>query len=72
MLSELKGEHSAEASTAKKLFESLKPVLYEIISGSLSGRELIEKGFPEDVDLALELNAGRSVPVLENKYYVNS
>ena len=72
LLSELKGELSAEANAAKKLFESLKPELKHIISGSLSGRELIEKGFPEDVDLALELNAGRSVPVLENKYYVNS
>lgn len=72
LLSELKGEHSAEASSAKKLFESLKPELKHIISGSLSGRELIEKGFPEDVDLALELNAGRSVPVLKNKYFVNS
>lgn len=72
LLSELKGELSAEANAAKKLFESLKPELYDIISGSLSGRELIEKGFPEDVDLALELNAGSSVPVLKNEYYVNS
>ena len=72
LLSELKGERSAEANAAKKLFESLKPDLKHIISGSLSGRELIEKGFPEDVDLALELNAGRSVPVLKNKYFVNS
>ena len=72
LLSELKGELSAEANAAKKLFESLKPELKHIISGSLSGRELIEKGFPEDVDLALELNAGRSVPVLKNKYFVNS
>lgn len=71
LLSELKGELSTEAIAAKKLFESLNPDLYDIVSGSLSGRELIEKGFPEDVDLALELNAGRSVPVLKNKYYVN-
>jgi 2-phosphosulfolactate phosphatase len=72
LLSELKGELSAEANAAKKLFESIKPELYDFVSGSLSGRELIEKGFPEDVDLALELNAGISVPVLKNKYYVNS
>ncbi len=72
LISELKGELSGEANAAKKLFGSLKPELYDIISGSLSGRELIEKGFPEDVDLALELNAGRSVPVLENKCFINS
>ena len=72
LLSELKGELSAEANAAKKLFESLKQDLKHIISGSLSGRELIEKGFPEDVDIALELNAGRSVPVLKNKCFVNA
>lgn len=71
LLSVLKVELSAEANAAKKLFESLKPDFKHLISGSLSGRELIEKGFPEDVDLALELNAGKSVPVLKNKYYVD-
>ena len=71
LISELKGELSAEARAAKKLFESLNPLLYDIVSGSLSGRELIEKGFHEDVDIALDLNAGSSVPVLKNKYYVN-
>lgn len=72
LICELKGELSTEAYASKRLFESLKPVLKDIITESLSGRELIEKGFPEDVDLALELNAGRSVPVLDNKCFINS
>jgi len=71
LLSELKGDFSTDAIAAKKIFKSIRPELNDIISGSLSGRELIEKGFPEDIEIALELNAGRSVPVLKNKYYVD-
>lgn len=72
LISELKGELSAEAIAAKKLFELLKPELKEIVSGSLSGRELIEKEFQEDVDIALEVNAGNTIPILINDCYSNS
>ncbi|MBE2228665.1 MAG: 2-phosphosulfolactate phosphatase [Ignavibacteria bacterium] len=72
LLSELKGELSAEAKAAKNLFVALKPDLRRIISGSLSGKELIEKGFPEDVDLALESNKGKTIPILAGNFYTNS
>ncbi len=72
LISELKGVLSAEAIVAKKLFESLKPDFKDIISGSLSARELIEKGFQEDVDIAMEVNAGNTIPILLNKCYSNS
>lgn len=72
LISELKGELSSEALAAKKYFESLKTELKDIIKVSLSGIELIEKGFQEDVDIAFELNAGRSVPVLKNNCFVNA
>lgn len=72
LLSELKRELSAEANSAKKFFESLKSDLKDIIRGSLSGKELIEKGFAEDVDIALELNEGSTVPLLLNNCYTNA
>ncbi|NOS84137.1 MAG: hypothetical protein HOP31_03260 [Ignavibacteria bacterium] len=72
LISELKGELSVEAYASKKLFESLKTELRDVIRGSISGRELIEKGFPEDVDLALESNAGKTIPILLDNYYTNS
>lgn len=72
LISELYGELSAEAIAAKRLFLTLKPELKDIISGSISGRELIEKGFPEDVDIATELNAGSTMPILLKDCYINS
>ncbi len=54
---------------AKNLFESIKDEIPGHIKKSISGKELIEKGFAEDVELACQLNISNSVPLLIEKYY---
>ncbi len=71
VLSELDGEFSAEAELAKEIFMNVKPKLKDIIQKSISAKELIERGFTEDVELALKLNVGESMPKLINNCYVN-
>src|SRR5215468_2708619 len=47
---------SPEARLARDAFRSANGALDEMVRGSMSGRELMERGFPEDVDLAVEWN----------------
>jgi len=54
--------HNAEAAAAS--FERLRDRIHETLTASRSGRELIDLGYPEDVDLASELDVDRAVPLL--------
>ena len=47
-----------------------KPHLLELLKQCGSGVELIQKKFPEDVDLAAELDVSDCVPTLINKAYI--
>jgi 2-phosphosulfolactate phosphatase len=40
------------------------------VRDSLSGRELIERGFGTDVDIALETGSSRAVPILREGAYI--
>jgi 2-phosphosulfolactate phosphatase len=53
-------EVSPEAAVAAMAFEHLQP-----LAGTPSGRELIERGFARDVEIAGELDASPVVPVLK-------
>ncbi len=55
---------SPEASAAVGAFRAARAAIEEAIRGSASGRELIERGFAADVELAAELDASDLVPVL--------
>jgi 2-phosphosulfolactate phosphatase len=71
VISCLTGELSAESTSAAVFYHSLKPHLKNVLSACDSARELMEKGFPEDVEFALELGVSTVIPVLKGNYYKN-
>lgn len=71
IISYIKGSLSPESKSALAVFESVKENLLEEIKNCCSGKELIERGFEEDVNLACEFNVSDSVPVLINGAYRN-
>lgn len=56
---------SPEAMVAIAAFRDARPRLVERIRSCGSGRELIEKGFPLDVDLAADLDSSPVAPLLD-------
>jgi len=67
----LNGTLSPESSTALSAFNAYKQNLTEGLLKCSSGKELIERGFKNDVILAGEFNCSRSVPKLKNGEYTN-
>jgi 2-phosphosulfolactate phosphatase len=68
----LSGKLSPEAVGAVAVFQEVRPRLNEYLSQCSSGKELIERGFAEDVDLASQLNTSNSVPILVDAAYVRA
>jgi 2-phosphosulfolactate phosphatase len=62
----LAGRWSPEASAAAALFRATRDRLPETLAGCASGRELIERGFPDDVAIAAELDASGTAPRLDD------
>jgi 2-phosphosulfolactate phosphatase len=60
---------SPEAALARNAFRSAGDDIRAFIRGSVSGRELIDRGFAEDVEIALEMDASTSVPLLTEGAY---
>jgi 2-phosphosulfolactate phosphatase len=60
----LPGKASPEASAAIAVFRSAAPGLPNVLLSCASGRELVERGFPEDVHLAAELDGDSVAPEL--------
>jgi 2-phosphosulfolactate phosphatase len=60
---------SAEARLAADAFRSTRPHLAETIRDCLSGRELIDRNYGDDVEIALELDASDIVPRLLDGLY---
>jgi 2-phosphosulfolactate phosphatase len=58
----LPGTRSPEAASAIAAFEDARASLRDTLARSGSGRELIERGFESDVDLAAELDVSHAVP----------
>lgn len=71
VISYLNGSLSAEAKASLDFFNSQKSNLKDRIIESISGKELIDKGFPEDVDLASEFNVSAVKAELINGIYTN-
>lgn len=55
---------SPEAEVARNAFRSAQIDLTEILRECVSGQELIDRGFPQDVDIAIELNCSGVAPQL--------
>ncbi len=64
ILSRLPGSRSHDAEAAAASFMSMRGNLRDVLAASRSGIELIEKGYPDDVDLASELDVDGAVPLL--------
>jgi 2-phosphosulfolactate phosphatase len=64
IISRLQGRRSPEASVAAAAFDFVCGSLREQILLCSSGRELLERGFAADVEIAAELDVSEIVPVL--------
>jgi 2-phosphosulfolactate phosphatase len=64
IISRLAGSHSYDAEAARTALVTMRGKLRDVLAVSRSGIELIEKGYPDDVDLASELDVDRAVPLL--------
>lgn len=70
IIAALGGDVSAEARVAREAFLSAKPRLSETLYGSVSGIGLVGKGFPQDVEIAAELDMSACAPVLVEGAFV--
>lgn len=64
IVSFLDGEKSAEAQAGEQLFRGVQGGLGALLADGKSGRELADIGFEADVEIAAELNASDTVPML--------
>ncbi|GJD17587.1 hypothetical protein RIVM261_025430 [Rivularia sp. IAM M-261] len=73
ILSYLKGTFSPEAQVAIAAFQSCKDDLLGYLRKCSSGKELIYRGFGQDVELAAVLNVSSCVPrFVESAYVIDS
>ncbi len=66
------GSHSPEASLAAAAFHHFREALAQTLRDCVSGKELIERGFGLDVDLAAELNVSTNIPRLVTRAFVSA
>lgn len=71
VIAELSGPRSPEAQAACDAFLAARSDLRERLRACSSGRELIERGFAADVDLAAAHSASDCVPLLEDGAFVS-
>lgn len=72
IIANLNGRFSPEAELTLAAFKSAQTNLQDMLFRCGSGKELIGKGFEEDVRLAAELNVSSAVPLLTNGAYQNA
>jgi 2-phosphosulfolactate phosphatase len=60
---------SPEAEIARQAFRGALPAMAEILRGCTSGRELIDRGYPQDVEAAINLNVSLTTPLLVDGAY---
>ena len=71
VIARLRGRPTPEARAARAAYLELKDELGATLHGCLSGRELIERGFREDVEMASATDVSRAVPALVEGRYRN-
>ena len=67
----LPGSHSPEASLAEAAFDGIQSNLGLYLQQCGSGRELIRRGFSNDVALASMMDVSQSAPTLVNDAYIH-
>jgi 2-phosphosulfolactate phosphatase len=65
VIAQLPGSKTSEAQLAAASFEASRAQLETILAGSISGRELIARGFAADVALAAGYDSSAAVPVVD-------
>jgi 2-phosphosulfolactate phosphatase len=60
---------SPEAELARQAYRSARSHLASLLRACESGRELFDRGFPEDVEPAIELNVSATAPFLADGAY---
>ena len=64
IIARLEGSRSSEASIAQTAFAGVEATLEALLFDCASGRELVARGFPDDVRLAAALNVTNAAPQL--------
>ena len=72
VIAQLPGRLSPEAEAAVAVFERFRGRLQDAIASSVSGRELADRGFLRDIEVAAELDASTAVPRLAGDRFVNA
>lgn len=72
IISHLTCSLSPEAAVALAAFNAVRDQLVDHLRRCSSGKELIERGFAQDVELAAELNISTVVPILSDHAYIAS
>ncbi|WP_417281559.1 2-phosphosulfolactate phosphatase [Actinophytocola glycyrrhizae] len=62
---------SSEATLAAVSYRAVRDRIPALLGGSISGRELIAAGVPEDVALATDVDVSTVVPVLDNGVFTS-
>lgn len=70
IISNLTGTRSPNASAAEIIFQHHHHNIFSILENTGSGKELIHRGFPQDIEIAAQLNISDCVPVLKNQAYI--
>lgn len=71
VISHLEGSLSAEARLTVAAYQGVCQSLEELMKQCRSGKELIKRGFEQDVDLASEIEVSDCVPTLIDGAYAN-
>lgn len=69
VIAALGGVCTAEAEVARRAFVASGGEVAGLVADSLSGRELSDRGFSEDVELAVQVDVSATVPLLVNAGY---
>jgi 2-phosphosulfolactate phosphatase len=72
IIANLRGTTSPEATVALATWNGVKNNLAAFLESCASGRELIERGFEEDVEIAAKLDVSATVPVLRQRAFVRA
>jgi len=72
VLSHLAGTLSPEATLAVHAFTRYRDSLGAMVRDSASGRELVEKGFADDIDVAVAIDVSTIAPILLDGAYTAS
>jgi 2-phosphosulfolactate phosphatase len=72
VIANLPGTRSPEAALAVACFENFRTDLAAALRKSSSGKELIDRGFASDVDLAAEFDVSANVPRLMGRAFASA